>query len=66
MKVMLRMVGEELSAYIPKKDLESKVIATDPEHAFGGLLELENGMKILVPAQDSVPRLPLTVNAKKV
>jgi len=66
MKVTIRESGGGLTVYIPKKDLEAKVIATDPGCAFGGTLELQGGMKIYVEPQNSVPHLPLTVEAKKV
>lgn len=66
MKVMVRSMNGVLSVYIPKKDLEAKIIATDPAHAFGGTVELEGGVKLFIDPMDAVPKLPLTVNAKKV
>ncbi|MBI5588037.1 MAG: putative nitrogen fixation protein NifT [Deltaproteobacteria bacterium] len=66
MKVMVRSVNGGLSVYIPKKDLEARIIATDPAYAFGGTVELEGGAKLFIDPMDVMPRLPLTVNAKKV
>ncbi|MBI4666994.1 MAG: putative nitrogen fixation protein NifT [Nitrospinae bacterium] len=65
MKVTIRAQGDGFSVYIPKKDLEAKVVATDPAHVFGGALELQGGMKIYLEPQTSIPKLPLTLEAKK-
>lgn len=66
MKVTIRYVGDRMTVYIPKKDLEEKIVAVDPDHVFGGALELEGGMKLFVEPMDEVPRLPITVRARKV
>ncbi|MBF0274467.1 MAG: putative nitrogen fixation protein NifT [Nitrospinae bacterium] len=66
MKVIVRKVGETLSVYIPKKDLEANVIATDPDHVFGGTIEIQGGMKLYIEPMEETPKLPLTMNAKKV
>ncbi|MBI3794361.1 MAG: putative nitrogen fixation protein NifT [Nitrospinae bacterium] len=65
MKVTVRESGGSLSIYIPKKDLELKVVATDPNHTFGGTLELQGGMKLYVEPLLQMPQLPLTLEARK-
>ena len=66
MKVTIRSNGDEMTVYIPKKDLELKVVEKEGDQAFGGRFTLENGLVLDVPPQAEMPRLPLTVNAKKV
>lgn len=66
MKVTIRQGKEGLEVYIPKKDLEAKVVATDPRAVFGGELTITGGMKLYVEPRDPAPSLPVTVNAKKV
>ena len=65
MKVMLRRVGDALSAYVPKKDLEEAVVAVEHESLWGGWIKLKNGWVLDLPAMDPAPRLPITVNARK-
>jgi nitrogen fixation protein NifT len=66
MKVIIRQGAAGLEAYIPKKDLEAKVTATDPTAVFGGELTLTGGVKIYIEPQDSIPDLPITLEARKV
>jgi len=66
MKVIVRRVGDDLEVYIPKKDTEAKIIKTDPNHAFGGEVELLGGMKLYIEPMDVEPKLPMTLVAKKV
>lgn len=66
MKVTVRKQDDILTVYFPKKDLELKVVATDPNHAFGGTYELEDDSRILIEPMEIAPRLPMTLNAKKV
>jgi nitrogen fixation protein NifT len=65
MKVTIRENGGALSVYIPKKDTEVKVIATDPAHVFGGAWELQNGMRLYIEPMIETPKLPLTMEARK-
>ena len=65
MKVMIRRVGDALSAYVPKKDLEESVVAVEHESLWGGWIKLRNGWVLDLPAMDPAPRLPITVNARK-
>jgi nitrogen fixation protein NifT len=65
MKVTIRESGGILSVYIPKKDTEAKVTATDPAHVFGGTWELQNGMRLFIEPMTVAPKLPLTLEARK-
>lgn len=65
MKVTIMNKGKDMTVYIPKKDMEVKVVVLDPDHVFGGTLELTGGMKIYVEPMAEMPRLPLTVEAKR-
>ncbi len=66
MKVTIRFVEGGLAVYIPKKDNEIKIAAKDPNHVFGGTIELEGGMKLYIEPKDEIPKLPLTLNARRV
>jgi len=65
MKVMLRRVGGDLSAYVPKKDLEEAVVAQEKDALWGGWIRLANGWVLELPDMAEEPRLPITVNARK-
>lgn len=68
MKVMLRRnAGGQLVLYIPKKDLEEPVVAMDPGSGggWGGTLTLKNGLRLFVEPMDGEPRLPLTIEARR-
>lgn len=65
MKVMIRQVGKDFSAYVPKKDLEEAIVETEYAALWGGWVRLKNGWVLELPAMDPAPRLPITVNARK-
>jgi len=66
MKVMLRKNSAgELSAYVPKKDLEEPVISMEKPEMWGGIVTLANGWQLELPAMASDTRLPITVEARK-
>ncbi|MBI4828255.1 MAG: putative nitrogen fixation protein NifT [Nitrospinae bacterium] len=65
MKITIRRAEGGLSVYIPKKDLETRVIATDPAHAFGGRIECVGGLTLYIEPMKEAPALPLTVEARK-
>ena len=46
MKVMLRMKDGAYSVYVAKKDLETRVVAMEPEGAWGGVFTLANGWQL--------------------
>jgi nitrogen fixation protein NifT len=66
MKVMLRRNAEgQLSAYVPKKDLEEPVVALENPGMWGGLITLANGWRLQLPDMAADTRLPITVEARK-
>lgn len=66
MKVMIRRGSDgRLSAYVPKKDLEEVVVAQEKPELWGGSIELANGWKLALPAMEQEPRLPVTVEARR-
>lgn len=65
MKVTIRMVGDIYEAYVPKKDLEEKVVAMDNGQIWGGIVTLSNGWKFQMPELPTDTRLPITVDARK-
>nr|WP_294511040.1 putative nitrogen fixation protein NifT [uncultured Rhodopila sp.] len=65
MKVMVRQAAGVLSIYVPKKDLEEVVVEKELETIWGGWVRLKNGWVLEMPAMETPPRLPITVNARK-
>lgn len=65
MKVMVRESAGKLSIYVPKKDLEEVVVEKELETIWGGWVKLKNGWVLDMPAMETPPRLPITVNARK-
>nr|WP_294518452.1 putative nitrogen fixation protein NifT [uncultured Rhodopila sp.] len=65
MKVMVRQSAGVLSIYVPKKDLEEVVVEKELETIWGGWVKLKNGWVLEMPAMETPPRLPITVNARK-
>jgi nitrogen fixation protein NifT len=65
MKVMIRNSATGLSAYVPKKDLEQRIIAQEHPDLWGGWVKLKNGWTLGLPAMAADTRLPITVNAKR-
>lgn len=66
MKVMIRRSASgELSAYVPKKDLEEPVVSTEKETLWGGSVTLANGWVLELPEMDADTKLPITVEARK-
>ncbi len=66
MKVMLRRTAAGLSAYVPKKDLEEPVVATQNPDLWGGTITLANGWNLQLPEMPPETQLPITVEARKV
>jgi nitrogen fixation protein NifT len=66
MKLMLRRSGEDLSAYVAKKDLEARVVETQHPGLWGGWIKLSNGWVFELPQMDPAPRLPISVEARRV
>lgn len=65
MKVMIRRAEGQLSAYVPKKDLEEPIVELEKEGLWGGWARLANGWVLELPEMDADTRLPITVEARK-
>lgn len=67
MKVMIRRNEKsELSAYVPKKDLEEPIVKHDNPDLWGGTITLANGWVLSLPEMPPETRLPITIEAKRV
>lgn len=67
MKIMIRKnAAGQLSAYVPKKDLEENIVSMEKDGMWGGLVTLANGWQLELPDMDADTLLPLTVEARKV
>jgi len=64
MKITLNKTGGVYSVYVPKKDLEEKVVSVEMSGAWGGQFTLANGWVLEIPEMDEEPELPKTMNAK--
>lgn len=66
MKVMIRRNAEgQLSAYVPKKDLEEPVVEMEKPGLWGGTITLANGWQLQLPDLAPETALPITVEARK-
>lgn len=55
-----------LSVYVPKKDLEEAVVAVEwDDQGWGGTFQLEGGLRLRVGPLADVPRLPVTLDARR-
>jgi nitrogen fixation protein NifT len=65
-KVMIRRNTEgQLSAYVPKKDLEEPIVSSEKPDLWGGKITLANGWELQLPAMSEATALPCTVEAKR-
>jgi len=53
------------SIYVPKKDLEARVVSSEQPDIWGGKVELDNGWTLEMPALAADTRLPVTVEARR-
>jgi nitrogen fixation protein NifT len=66
MKVMIRRDRDgQLSAYVPKKDLEEPIVAMEKPEMWGGHVTLANGWQLQLPALAPETALPITVEARR-
>ena len=66
MKIMIRKSSDgQLSAYVPKKDLEEAIVAMEMPDMWGGKIPLGNGWELQLPAMAEGTKLPITVEAKR-
>lgn len=64
MKVTLNNKGGVYSVYVPKKDMEQKVVSIETKGAWGGEFTLANGWVLEFETLDEEPILPKTFEAK--
>ncbi len=65
MKVMIRKTPKGLEAYVPKKDLEEMIVEMEHPDLWGGWARLSNGWVFAMPAFEVPPKLPITVEARR-
>ncbi|HEY0329305.1 MAG TPA: putative nitrogen fixation protein NifT [Rhodopseudomonas sp.] len=66
MKIMIRKGSQgQLSAYVPKKDLEEPIVSMEKPEMWGGHITLANGWQLELPAMAADTKLPITVEARK-
>lgn len=66
MKVMIRKnAAGELTAYVPKKDLEEAITECQKPEMWGGMVTLANGWHLELPEMPVDTRLPITVEARR-
>jgi len=66
MKVMIRRdAAGQLSAYVPKKDLEEPIVSMEKPDMWGGIVTLQNGWTLELPEMAADTKLPITVEARK-
>jgi len=65
-KIMIRRNAEgQLSAYVPKKDLEEPIVSMEKPDMWGGKVTLANGWELQLPAMTAATALPITVEARR-
>jgi len=65
-KIMIRKSAEgQLSAYVPKKDLEEPIVSMEKAGMWGGRITLGNGWELELPLMAAGTTLPITVEAKR-
>jgi nitrogen fixation protein NifT len=63
---MIRKSAEgQLSAYVPKKDLEEPIVSMEKTGMWGGRIMLGNGWELELPLMAAGTTLPITVEAKR-
>jgi nitrogen fixation protein NifT len=66
MKIMIRKGSQgQLSAYVPKKDLEEPIVSMEKPEMWGGHITLANGWQLELPDLAVDTKLPITVEARK-
>jgi len=65
MKLMIRETATGFQAYVAKKDLEERIVETEKPGLWGGWARLANGWVFAMPEFDEPPRLPITVEARR-
>lgn len=65
--VMLRENDGVMTLYVPKRDLEDRVVSIehDSSDAWGGELTLADGSSFIIDTLPAKPELPITIRAKR-
>ena len=67
MKVMIRKDSKgQLTAYVPKKDLEEPIVSMVNPAMWGGLVTLGNGWQLDLPYMPPETTLPISVEARRI
>jgi nitrogen fixation protein NifT len=53
------------SLYVPKKDLEARVVEAEQAEVWGGKVILDNGWQLQMPDMPADTPLPVTVEARR-
>lgn len=65
MKVMIRDTAKGMEVYVPKKDLEEIIAEAEFPGYWGGWVKLTNGWVLELPEFETPPKLPITVDARR-
>ncbi|AYH43395.1 MULTISPECIES: putative nitrogen fixation protein NifT [Rhodocyclales] len=66
MKVTVRKeAGGGYSIYVPKKDLEARIVELADDRLWGSTATLDNGWQLELPDLPFDTRLPVTVEARR-
>lgn len=65
MKITVRDTPKGMEVYVAKKDLEEIVVESEHPGVWGGWARLSNGWVFEMPAYDTPPALPVTVEARR-
>ncbi len=66
--VMIRKDNEgKMTLYVAKKDQEDEISSIEFESAekWGGLIEMTDGTKYFIEPLDAMPKLPITLRARR-
>lgn len=66
MKVTIRKVSDYFEVYVPKKDLEEKVVEMEKDTLWGGWIRIGNGWKFQLPEMPLDTPMPITLDARKI
>jgi len=65
MKVTVRATEGGYEVYVAKKDLEERIVEAETPNLWGGWARLANGWVLAMPALEPAPKLPVTVEARR-
>ncbi|PTW51958.1 MULTISPECIES: putative nitrogen fixation protein NifT [Rhodovulum] len=65
MKITVRDTPKGMEVYVAKKDLEELIVDSEHPGIWGGWAKLTNGWVFDMPAYDTPPALPITIEARR-